>query len=514
MNIDNIWIGHCYDILYLDQFSLGEKESYPLQKGEKRTGTKESSAFNFTTNNIDKWSRTTTEALTIGQSSNNVISSSQSYQTKLKTAVNAKANYLAYSGSLSTEVNSLVKNDLSKKQVTTLTTSTRKTKKISLINEDSSNPPPLDSTFQNTLWSAASSQNKFNSFVKKYGTHFSSTVTLGGVGKQTFILKAKSMAKLSELGVDISAQASGVLKMVEVEGGLHQSVGINDSFLKDIESQKTDIKYLGGTSSRDFDTWLESVDNNPVPIEVTLIDHSFFFNANYFPKKSNIEETKESFQTFLNSYIQSNGRDLGASQISDGDLICICALSDKTGNDLPPMLVQSNNPVSTQTIMKSLNSTVSINEFLDLYAKNYSQYVWKIEHADLEKKGKPFALTDLITLTNLKTGYKLNGEGANPDHGWVSAANNSNILGKDLKKSNIWRIKNRIEYFDDSIENPINSGDIISFHRMYISPSPADPTGYLHVRNKLAFSTGQLLGRDSIIENSMAFQIFKLNTTN
>jgi hypothetical protein len=511
MSTEMIWIGHCYDILYVDAFSLGDPETYPLQPGKDRTGTKEGSAFNLSATNIYKWSQTVNIGSTIMESYDNVISSTKSYQTKLKTSVSGSANYLAYSGSMSTEVDYLVKNDLSQKKVTTLTTSTRKTKKVSLLKEDSSVHPPLDTDFQSALWSASSSQSSFDTFTLKYGTHFSTTVTLGGSGRQSFDLKTKSVAELSELGVDISAQASAVIKAIELNGSVGSKSKINQSFLNEILAQSTTITFLGGGDDTDFKEWMKTVDDNPVPIEVSLIDHSFFFSENYFPNKTGIAQAEQKFKNYLSSYIQSNGRNLGASEIADGDLICICEVAEETGGDLPPMLMQGDSPVSIQTVVKALDTTVSPQEFMASYASEYPEYVWKVEHSKSSEKGQSFMVNELITLTNLKTGFKLNGEGANPHLGWVSAENDKNIMGTKPKTSCDWRIKNKIDYFNGSVEQPINSGDIIAFHRVYNDPVPADPTGYLSIRNKQAFSTGQVMGNATMIEQKMAFQIFKLN---
>lgn len=511
MNTTPIWIGHCYDILYVDAFSLGDPEAYPLPPGGDRTGTKEGSAFDLTPSNIDEWSSTVSLGSTLIESHENVISSSKSYQTKLSNSVEGGASFLAYSGSLSTKVDSHVKNDLSQKELTTLTTSTRQTKKVSLLKEDSSTPPPINSDFKSMLWNASTSQSNFDSFVEKYGTHFSTTVTLGGSGRQSFTLNTKSTAELSELGIDISAQASGVIKAIEVYGKVGGKSHINQSFLKEISQQNQVISYLGGDGSSDFAKWLNSVDSNPVPIAVSLTDHSFFFNANYYPDKTGVATALQSFQNYLNSYIQSNGRNLGASELQDGDLICLCHVSDNTSGDLPPMLMQGSNPVSSQSVMKALGSTVSPQEFMSNYAQDYPEYVWKIEHVNSSDDGKAFSVSETITLTNVKTGYKLNGEGANPHHGWVSAETSGNVLGTSPKSSVDWRIKNKIDYFDSAVDEPINSGDIISLHRLYIDTSPADPAGYLSVRNNQLFSTGQLMGNGGLIEQGMAFQVFKLN---
>lgn len=511
MSTETIWIGHCYDILYVDQFSLGDPEAYPLPTGNKRTGTKEGSAFDFNTSNIDKWSSTTPLGSTISQSHENVISSTQSYQTKLSNAVEGGASFLSFSGSLSAQVDSLVKNDLSQKELTTLTTSTRETKKITLLDEDSSNPPPLDSDFKDMLWAATSTQEDFAAFVGKYGTHFSNTVTMGGSGRQSFQLNTRSVAELSELGIDISAEASGTIKAVELYGQTKAKTHINKSFFSEISSQSLKINYLGGKGDLDFNDWLKSVDSYPVPIKVNLLDHSFFISSNYFPSKSGISTAKQTFQGFLSSYIQSNGRNLGASQLADGDLVCICHVSGQAGGDLPLMLMQGSNPVSTQSVMKSPGSNVSPQEFMASYAQDYKAFVWKVEHSKSSEQGQSFKVNDLITLTNLATGFKLNGEGANPNQGWVSAENGDNILGTAPKSSVDWRIKNKIDYFNSTVEQPINSGDIISLHSVYDSPSPADPMGYLSIRNKQAFSTGQSIGAGSLIEQDMAFQLFKLN---
>jgi len=515
----DIWIGHCYDVLYVNQFSLGDAEPYPLPSGTKRTGTKEGAAISINEANKKNWTKEEILAHTLQTSKSNTITSSHDYETMLRVAIETEASFGVYTGSLNTEVNSRVKNSLAQRKITTLTTTTRETKKVILLHEESASPPPLDSDFKSRLWSATKSQSAFDDFTSQYGTHFSSAVTFGGVGYQAFDFSAKSVAKLSELGVDTSVQASGVIKFVELNGNLENAVGINKNFLDEVEAQDTKIETLGGKSNANFENWLETVDSNPVPIKVSLIDHSYFLKSSFFRNKtsSEISPALDAFQNRLRQYIESNGKDLSSSIIKDGDQVCLCALSDEAGNNLPPMLAQLNNPASTQATLSELGSTVSVSEFISTCRKNdnYKPYVWTIKHVIDGKIGKSFDLEQLIELTNYSTGKELDGEGANPHHGWVSAAGaGKNIpLGVGHEKSNMWMLKERLGYFEKGISAPINSGDVIAIHRVYIDTSKADPAGFLQIRNSKAYSTGQLYGSEQLIETNMAFQLIKLNTT-
>jgi hypothetical protein len=520
MDSPYIWIGHCFDILYLNQFTFADIEPYPLTDKSKQTGTKAYNAFTLDQENIGSYSQEVALNRTISSSSKNVMSSTNDYERTLKNSISASFSAPGYSGSLSVSVTSRVQNTLSRREVNTLTTGQRETLQVDLLHEDAtsaSEVPPIGSSFKDALWAAATANTQdFATFVGKYGTHFASQVTMGGVGRQSFKFSSEDYAKMSELGIDVSAQASAVIKVVEVGGSISSSTQISESFKKAIENQRTDIDFVGGTpGGLNFNDWINTVDDNPVPIKLDLLLNSDLVTTAYFPSKQSAEVStaKTNLEVKINEYIATNGLNLSDSVINDGDYVCLCAVPATSAKitpsgQLPGMLSQPMNDPATIQVQKQTPAATAAQ--FTRTPIDFPTFIWQVSAAESTNAGQPIELLQTIKLTNKATSSALNSEGAKPNFGYVSAASGTHVLGTSPNQSDVWSLNGRLGSTDD-LSRPINSGDTITLRRLYVSPNKThDPVGQLQLRDDLAFSNGVRYGTQ-VIESAMAFQIFKLD---
>jgi len=125
----------------------------------------------------------------------------------------------------------------------------------------------------------------YNSLIDKYGTHFTSSVTMGAkmVIRTEFDEIALNRMEEARLSIEIGAKAS----FLRFAGGLDTETTIERQQRETFEANRRSYSesYLGShpPSDRRWETWAQSTANSPYPVRYKLAPLTALFTAKFFP---------------------------------------------------------------------------------------------------------------------------------------------------------------------------------------------------------------------------------------
>lgn len=490
------FIGRGYDLVFLNPYSLSNPESNPPPSSvSQRTGTKSRNVFHLEATKeaegVSEWSippETSCSGIyhTSIKAETETISASSDILISTKTSVEVSGSDPTgelFSCSAGHTVS--VMNQEIHRNNRTLTEShaSRETYRLTLENLDGSSQeyslPTLDKDFRNMVLGA--NKDNINHFINTYGTHFAQAVTFGGKGYQQFHLEASEHEHMLNLGVDIKRNASATLDVLKVGGSLDSSNKVDTAFKDAIKKQLTEVNLIGGDrsdSEKNWDAWVNSVDDKPVPIKVVLFPHYTLINKVFF--KDTDEETLDKQRDFINSqclqYIKSKGENLSRTQLKYGTKVYLQLVWNLEG-----LL----NPKNTKYLSHS-NNEISMIAQRDtaIQVQLPSNFVWKLVCCEDSNADGLVNLDNEIAFKNLSNGSYLDSEAARENFGHVG-------LNSDITDKSKWDVK-RVFSTQRGSNEPLTSGDIISLHRKYNSPNPSDPQGYLQSRDNKLYSNGKI----------------------
>lgn len=168
-------------------------------------------------------------------------------------------------------------------------------------------PPNLSAEFENAVKLLDPSQKgTFQTFVKKYGTHYISDARLGG---RAIIKKSITQEQLSQLNqdkVDIEAGIEAVMGPVKAGASAGTSSKEVSKFSQITGINASMITYIGGNSSISKDSWKKSVENgeNPAIIISSFRPISEMLSKFNFPDDEQILTKNDLLDKAIREYIE------------------------------------------------------------------------------------------------------------------------------------------------------------------------------------------------------------------
>ncbi|EPP35286.1 MAC/Perforin domain protein [Chlamydia ibidis] len=168
----------------------------------------------------------------------------------------------------------------------------------------------IDKEFQQIIETLNTKDPKhIEAFISNVGTHYTTSVTYGGVGFQVLKISFEQIEKLEQEKISIStAAASSLLK-----GSVTNKTESGYSSL--ILTSSAQTVFLGGTvlptmqeDHLDFKDWSESVPLDPIPIQIAVSPITDILIPQHFPtiEVASLEEKKQAIQTAVNAYLRKH----------------------------------------------------------------------------------------------------------------------------------------------------------------------------------------------------------------
>jgi hypothetical protein len=155
--------------------------------------------------------------------------------------------------------------------------------------------------------------NKFKTFISKYGTHFASAIVFGGYAKITTAFSSSMYQQTTSNSTTVSESAKATFDDLSFGESASHSWSSSKSLSSLDSNTSIDFKFVGGSkafateyngsgtsagpqNTGTFNDWINSVDNNPVPLKLHLVEISELLTSTYFPDTSNISDIQTALQ--------------------------------------------------------------------------------------------------------------------------------------------------------------------------------------------------------------------------
>ncbi|MBV9201274.1 MAG: hypothetical protein JOY83_16415 [Alphaproteobacteria bacterium] len=163
------------------------------------------------------------------------------------------------------------------------------------------NLPPDDSD---------SARAKYARFIEEFGTHLTTSITLGGLAIQQTRGSASRYLTSRDSEEAFKLKASAVIKQVSAGASVDTATKTQASSDQSDELERTEVKFVGGTGSvvkGITDDWLESLEKNPAIVKASLDRISAVLDARFFAEDGAIEDKALLLDMAINRWIQSRG---------------------------------------------------------------------------------------------------------------------------------------------------------------------------------------------------------------
>jgi MAC/Perforin domain len=150
----------------------------------------------------------------------------------------------------------------------------------------------------------------YEAFIKKFGTHYSSSITLGGRAYQRVTVKEAEYSSFLEDGLDMTGEAKLTFDIASAGGRAGQQDTRSKKFVNATKSSTDDIKHSGGTPFTALDSWTPTVKDDPAPIKVNLEPLYELLIEKFFVSDPEIEKKQALLRTAIDEYLSSKGEDV------------------------------------------------------------------------------------------------------------------------------------------------------------------------------------------------------------
>ncbi|BAE81215.1 phospholipase D endonuclease [Chlamydia felis Fe/C-56] len=181
-----------------------------------------------------------------------------------------------------------------------------------ILKEDEGNSQKkLDSGFQSWVETKlkVNDPSSFEAFIQRFGTHYITSATYGGMGFQALKLSFQQVEELQSQKISLETAAANSL----IKGSVSNQVESGYSSYDSKSSSHT--VFLGGTvlpsmkdEHLDFTEWSESVRLEPVPIQVSLLPIADLLTTDFFPKENQdtLAQKKKSLKQAVRVYLKKH----------------------------------------------------------------------------------------------------------------------------------------------------------------------------------------------------------------
>lgn len=309
------FLGRCYDIVELDPLDLGKSAKYEnaidIRATADRTvetrdgtyvvplGVEHKGIFSMT------W-----------DSQSRAISSSYDFQEEFKSAVTAEAGLqggFEFSGSVS--YGNITRETQSRKHTFVYSRAYQENHGLHLDFADEDAPIQLSKSFHGAVVKLPVGKldevtDAYRDFIVRFGTHFTTEITLGGLAFQRTSGSVTKFLSSKESEEQLQAHAS-----VEIEafkGGASAEQAQKQALSVDSynELSRTSLEFRGGEGSPTGidESWIKSLHERPAIVKATLERLSYLLTSRFFPEDAQIAEKQVLLGFAIDAWILEKGK--------------------------------------------------------------------------------------------------------------------------------------------------------------------------------------------------------------
>ena len=311
-NID--YLGRCYDVVDMDPLNLGSsaktENAIDIDVASGRTvvtrdgsysipiGVHENAIFSMS------W-----------ETQSSVISSTHDFQQEFKQSVEVEAGVeggFEFSGS--TSHREITRQTESRKHSFVFSRAYQENHRLTLdlLNEKAPltvTPEILAAVQQLPFQDAPDWYETYEAFVRRFGTHFTKEIILGGLAFQRTSGSAKTYLKSSETEDTLKAKASVQIEAVKAGVGAEQAQATATKSDSEFALERTSLEFRGGLGSPSgiTDSWIASLVDRPAIVKAKLERLSTLLTSRFFPEEEFIDEKQAMLDQAIGSWIMKKG---------------------------------------------------------------------------------------------------------------------------------------------------------------------------------------------------------------
>ena len=155
----------------------------------------------------------------------------------------------------------------------------------------------------------------YEKFIEDFGTHFTTTVSLGGMAYSRASTLTIRVQSSKEREVGFKSEATATIKKFTGGANVETSQKSVEKSDKENEIERTSLFFRGGTGNVEVSSsWFESLKERPAPIPRPGGTHlerlSTLLTPQFFPDDTSIDDKRKLLEQAIDSYLLANGATL------------------------------------------------------------------------------------------------------------------------------------------------------------------------------------------------------------
>jgi len=155
----------------------------------------------------------------------------------------------------------------------------------------------------------------YEAFIKKFGTHFTTTVSLGGMAYSRASTLAIRVQRSKEREVGFKSEATATVEGIKGGGSVETAQKKVEKSDQENEIERTNLVFRGGTGNVEVaSSWFDSLKERPAPIPRERGTHferlSVLLTSQFFPNDTSINVKRQLLDDAVDSYLLANGATL------------------------------------------------------------------------------------------------------------------------------------------------------------------------------------------------------------
>ncbi len=308
------YLGRCYDVVDMDPLNLGatakSENAIDLDVGEGRTTVSHDGSYIIPAGAHHRgvfsmsW-----------ETQSSVISSSAEFQQEFKRSVEADAGVEgAFEFSASQSYREVSRQAESRKESFVYSRAYQENHRLTLDLANAKTPLAVTPEFADAVDElpppdAPDWAQRYDALVKRFGTHYTTEIVLGGLAFQRTTGSSKTFLKSSESEESLKTHAGVQIKAMKAGAGTEESRSVAAKTDSEFHLARTALEFRGGDGSPSGidESWIKSLHEHPAIVKAKMDRISTLLTGRFFPDDEYIDNKRFLLDQVINDWIVKKG---------------------------------------------------------------------------------------------------------------------------------------------------------------------------------------------------------------
>ncbi len=309
------YLGRCYNVVDMDPLNLGatakSENAIDLDVGEGRTTTTHDGSYTIPAGVHHRGVYSMS-----WETQSSIISSSAEFQEEFKQSVEADAGVEgAFEFSASHSLREVSKQAESRKDSFVYSRAYQEDHRLTLDLANPKTPLAVTPEFADAVDEllppdAPDWVQPYQALVKRFGTHYTTEIVLGGLAFQRTTGSSKTFLKSSESEESLKAHAGVQIKAMKAGATAEESKSVAAKTDSENHLERTALEFRGGDGSPSGidESWIKSLHERPAIVKAKLDRISTLLTGRFFPDDEYIDNKRFLLDQVINDWIVKKGK--------------------------------------------------------------------------------------------------------------------------------------------------------------------------------------------------------------